>query len=252
MWCNVLAKLFVTQDMTPKQILLALPLLCLAAIANCQRTTYSVGFNSGLFRYTGEGASHTSGITTHPSPRTLNEGMPGKKSGFSYEVTLNAQRITKSRILFGGELAWQSMQSRTTVVAQTPTIYSSFFMFATGKTTVTSQFITLTPFVGYRLLDKKIKLDISTGLEITGCINREENIKATNSSTGEKLSGSHELAKRPDHRVRLQLNTSLGRFGLTTGYAIGLTNFYPEPDAMYFFPEARSSFIRLGLNYRLN
>lgn len=236
--------------MTPKHILLALPLLCLAVIADCQRTTYSVGLNSGLFRYTGDGASKISGITS--APATIREGIPGKKSGFSYEITLNAQRITRSRFLFGAELAWQSLQSRTTVVSQSPTIFSSFFMYADGRTKLTSQYIALTPFAGYRLLDKKIKLDISTGLEIAGCVSRKEDIEATNLSSGEKLSGTNKVAKRSDCRVRLQLNTSLGRFGLTTGYAAGLSDFYPEPDAMYFFPKARSSFIRLGLNYRLN
>lgn len=125
-------------------------------------------------------------------------------------------------------------------------------MYADGRTKLTSQYITLTPFAGYRLLDKKIKLDISTGLEIAGCVSRKENIEATNLSTGEKLSGTNKVAKRSDYRARFQLNTSLGRFGLTTGYAMGLTNFYPEPNAVYSFSEARSSFIRLGLNYRLN
>ena len=233
--------------MKPKQILLALPLLCLAVAANCQRTTYNVGLNSGIFRYTGDNAFEVSAINVYPELRTQFGGTPGKKTAFSYEITGNIQRITKSRIIFGMELAWQSLQTKTNINGLIPTMYSSYFMPTTGNTRLTNQFISLTPVAGYRLLDKKIKVDLTTGLELAACISRKEKIDARNPDSDEHLSTTNDLPKNNDLRVRLQLNTSMGRFGLTTGYAAGLTNFYKDEG----FFMARSSFIRLGLNYRL-
>jgi hypothetical protein len=233
--------------MIPKQILLALPLLCLAAIANCQRTTYTVGVNSGYFRYKGDQSVASSSIHALPTLGTQLEGPAGRRSGFSYEVSGNIQRITKSKIIFGAELAWQSLQSKVTINGMIPSMYSSYIKPTSGMAKLTSQYICLTPFVGYRLLNKKVRMDITTGLELGACISRKEDIDATDPDTNENFKGTNDITKRHDLRARLQLNTSMGRFGITTGYSAGLTNYYNN-DAFF---TARSSFIRLGVNYRI-
>lgn len=227
---------------------MALPLLCLAVSANCQRTTYTIGLNSGIFKYSGDNASDVSAINVQPWLRTQFGGTPGRKPGFSYEVSGNIQRTTKSRLIFGLELAWQSLQAKTTINGLIPTMYSSYFAPTTGKTKLTSQYICITPFAGYRLLDQKIRIDITTGLEMAGCISRKEYIDAVNPTTGEVLTGTSDVTKNNDVRARLQLNTSMGRIGLTTGYSLGFTNFYKDED----FFTAHSGFLRLGLNYRLH
>ena len=232
--------------MTPKQLLLALPLLCLAATATAQTTSFTAGINSGIFRYHGDQAFEKSGINPFPTLRTSVDGTAGTSPGFSFEITADIRRVTRYRMLIGAEVAFQSLQSRTEVSSISPTLYSSFFMPAAGTTKLTAQFISLTPFIGYRFLDKKLKLDLTTGLELAACISKKEQIDAHHAETGEEFAGTSNVPRRPDHRIRLQVNTSFGRFGLTTGYAIGLENFYRGEDYT-----AYSGFIRLGFTCRI-
>lgn len=237
--------------MKPKLILLLLLLPGLSVTAKGQRTTFSANLNSGIFKYTGDESYETSGLTTFPSIWTQKEGTPGKKSGFSYEISGTLQRTTKSRFLFGAELAFQSLQAKTSVVARSAFPASSAFIFADGETSLTSQFICLTPFVGYRLLNKKVKMDLTPGFEMAACISRKEKIDAKDQNSPDiEYKANNDLSRRPDYRVRIQLNTSMGRIGLNTGYVIGTKNYYGKDPNIR--PEAKSRFIRLGLSYCFN
>ncbi|RYD69541.1 MAG: hypothetical protein EOP53_27000, partial [Sphingobacteriales bacterium] len=205
--------------MKPKQILFALPLLCLAVAANSQQNIFSIGLNTGRFTYAGNGPSKQSGLTLYPDLHTRPEGTPGKKPGFSYEVTATAKRITTARFIYGAELAYQSLQAKTDVRSMTATLYSSFYMEAEGKTSLTSRFIAVTPLIGYRLLNKKIKMDVTAGMELAACIDREEKIDAVQIPTGNPLIAKNNLSKRGDYRARMQITTSIGKWGINTGYA---------------------------------
>ena len=114
--------------------------------------------------------------------------------------------------------------------------------------TSTSQFIAFTPFIGFRALDKKLKIDITTGFEIATALSRKEKIDAHLTMTGDKYNVENDADKHGDTRVRIQVTTSYGRLGLTTGYVQGYKNYYGNDD----FFKARAQFARIGLNYRIN
>lgn len=234
--------------MKPRHILLALPLLCLVATTYAQQTTYSAGVNSGWFRITSKDASATSSIIGSPTIRAQMMGPTKSSPEFSYEFTGRVQRHTRSGFIYGAELAYQSLHSSVDVNYITPFLYSSALMQAGGKVKMNSNFIAVSPYAGFRLLNKKITMDLSSGVEFAACVKRNEEINAQQLSTGDSYHAVNTLEKNMDYRIRFQLVTSINRIGLTAGYAAGLKNYYHENDMLTGY----SRFIRLGLIYRIH
>ena len=234
--------------MKPKYLLLALISFCLINKAHTQHTTYSAGVNSGWFSISSKDASGSSSITAQPLFRSQMMGPSKSTPAFSYEINGHVQRVTRSRFLYGAELAYQSLKSSVTVGYITPFMFSSALLQADGKIKLKSQFITLTPYAGYRIVNRKIKIDISSGVELAACIERTEKINARILSTGDPYTGTNKLRNKMDYRVRFQVVASYKRVGLTAGYAKGLENYYHKDDWVAGY----SKFIRLGLTYRIN
>lgn len=234
--------------MKPKHILLALPLLCLVTATSAQQTTYSAGVNSGWFRITSKNATGFSSITGSPTIRSQMMGPSKSSPEFSYELNGRVQRNTRSGFIYGAELAYQSLHSSVEINYITPFLYSSALMQAGGKVKMNSNFVAVSPYAGFRILNKKVKLDLSSGLELAACVNRDEEINAVQLSSGEKFHATNELHKNIDYRVRFQLVTSINRIGLAAGYAAGLNNYYHKDDML----TGNSGFIRLGLTYRIH
>jgi hypothetical protein len=233
--------------MKPKHLIIALPLLCIAAIAGAQQITYSAGINSGFFSYRGD---HAFSIdkTQPPILRANLSADKNSTSGFSYELNSSVQYISKMKLIAGAELAFQSFQSKSNVSFLSPSFFASALIPAEGTVRSTSQFICFTPFIGFRALDQKLKVDITTGFEIAAAISRKEKIDAHLTMSGDTYNVENDAGKHGDQRVRIQITTSLGRWGLTTGYVQGYKNYYGDTD----FFKARAQFTRIGLNYHIN
>ncbi|PZR25600.1 MAG: hypothetical protein DI535_17435 [Citrobacter freundii] len=234
--------------MKPRHILLVLPLLCLVATTHAQQTTYTAGLNSGWFYITSKNASNSTSIIASPTIRGEMMGPRKSSPEFSYEINGRIQRHTNSGFIYGAELAYQSLHSSVTINYITPFSYSSSLMQAGGKVKLNSNFITVSPYAGFRLLNKKINIDLSSGIEFAACVNRNEEINAKQLGTGDSYHAINTLRKNMDYRIRFQLVTSINRIGLTAGYASGLRNYYHEKDMLTGY----SRFIRLGLTYRIH
>ena len=234
--------------MKPKHILLALPLLCLVAASCAQQTTYSAGVNSGWFSISSKDASGSASIIASPTIRSQMMGPAKSSPGFSYEVNGRIQRNTRARFIYGAELAYQSLRSGVDINYITPFLYSSALMQAGGKVKMNSSFIAVSPYAGFSVLDKKIKMDLTSGLEFAACIKRSEEIHAQQLGTGESYHAVNTLDNNIDYRLRVQLVTSYQKMGITAGYAHGLKNYYHKNDPLTGY----SRFIRVGLTYRIN
>lgn len=223
-----------------------MPLLCLAALTNAQRTTFSVGINSGIFSYRGDQAYSIN----NSQPALLRTNLSPEKNsaaGFSYEVNSTVQYLSKMRLIVGGEIAFQSLQSKSNVTYLSPSIFASALLPAEGTVTTTSQYICITPFIGFRALDTKLKLDITTGVELAAGVSRKEKIDARIKMSGDTYNQTNNTGKQGDQRVRIQVTGSLGRWGLTTAYVQGYKNYYGDSE----FLKARAQFVRMGLSYRI-
>lgn len=232
-----------------KTILFFATAFILQAKIIAQKTEYFANINSGFFYFTGENSSAETGITLQPEIRPFIYNSPGRKSGASFEVSLQGQYVTRKKIIYGIEIIYQSIQSKTNIVAASQFIYSSTILFANGNSFLSSSFIDIAPFMGYRLTSRKLIIDLKGGPEYAVCIDRKEKINATLINSGQEIKEEHSLNKRPDFRTRLQLTTFYKRFGINAGYFHGISNYYKKDEVGN--PKAYSRFLRLGLTFKI-
>lgn len=237
--------------MTPKKILLIVAACLSYAITQAQQTSFSVGLNSGLFNYGGREALESGSLILNPEPRSFpHGGPPGTDHAFSFEVTTRLQYASRKKILLGAELAYQSLQSKSDIGFTHFTMFSSFFIASQGTIKTESRFLCFTPFAGYRILDRKVRMDLTSGLEMAASLSRREKIDAELTETNEKIDVTNKADNnRSDFRLRVHLVTSIKRVGFTAGYAWGMTNYYKNTEP--YRSAAYSKFLRLGLSYTL-
>jgi hypothetical protein len=236
--------------MIRKTTLLCISLFFLQGILIAQKTEFSVNLNSGFHHFNGENYPGVMIVTMMPEPDIFPYGSPGEKSGFSYELSLQAQRVTKKKIIYGFELGYQSLQSKRAITGVTASIYSNYMAVANGSAKVTGTFIDIAPFAGYRFQYKQVTIDLKTGPEYAPCIERKQKINATYPGSSDEIVSERSLSnKRADLRIRGQVVVSYKKIGINAGYSYGLTNFYNND--VFGHPQYHSRFVRLGLNYRI-
>lgn len=224
-----------------------------------QKREFNVNASTGLFSFYGKGSTGTSQIknTPYTSPQTFTSNPYGKKSGFSYSIELQGKQISKNRMIYGVGLAFENLQTKTSIdtITQDGVIYNIYQ--ATGETKLTNSYLSLTPFIGKRFVFDNVELDLSAGVSISACLKSREFGSAISIDKTFQLEAKNDRKKpaidvRPEVGLKLQKN----RFGLLTGYSIGLVNYYDKSQLMCggdgSNKKAFSSFWRFGLSYRLN
>jgi len=185
-----------------KSITAFLILTCITSHTNAQQIELGINANSGWHYFAGDDARKMTGIILSPSPQPQVYSLFGKHSGFSYEFSCHIQRVTKKKMIYGVAVAYQSLQSKADITLISPSVISSAVFPATGNSTVTSKFIGITPYAGYRIIDRRVTLDFRSGLELAYCIDRDEKIDAVYTQTGEKLNEEYDVyANRSDLRI---------------------------------------------------
>ncbi len=88
----------------------------------------------------------------------------GRSSGFSYGLTAQAQRITKSRFVYGIQAGFESVASQVVI---TP-VFGAFFIDTSGnsRAILRDQLINLHPFLGKRFDTQRISLDATLGVDL--------------------------------------------------------------------------------------
>jgi hypothetical protein len=220
-----------TQIKITKAFLLIFILLVSRQFSYGQKTEINFNAYSGLFSFRGAGSSSTSWINFNPytSPDKFTSNPYGKKSEFSYSLELQAQRVTKTKNIYGVGISFEALTSKVTIdtVTQNGFIYWQYS--ADGKTSLKNTFVTLNPFIGHRFCLKSMEKGNATAGNKT--IYTADNDKAKPSI---------------DFRPRIQIKTQLKKVGLLVGYSLGLTNYQTQNT-----PKAYSSYLRLGLSYKL-
>jgi hypothetical protein len=237
--------------MRKKLPLLFTALIAFASIALAQKNELYFNINSGAFHYTGENTSYL--ILDTPGPLSPSTGYvsPGTKSGFCYEFSVTGQRVTKSRIIYGVDLAYQSFESKTGKFNPVNLSYSSYIGPPTSlEASLRSEFLAISPMVGYRVIDKKFRLDLKAGIEFASPIRRKQEFQSLILTTGQVMNHEGNVeSKRPDNRVRFQLVGSYKRFAVNAGYSVGLTNYYSWK--VERGDKVLSRLLRLGVGFRI-
>jgi hypothetical protein len=237
-----------TQIKMNKLFFIILTLLVSSQFAYGQKTEISFNVYSGLFSFRGEGSSSKSWINDNPyiSPEKYTSNPYGKKSGFSYSLELQGQRVTKTKNIYGIGISFETLTSKVNIdtVTQNGFIYWQYS--ADGKTSLKNMFVTLNPYVGHRYFYHKMSFNILAGFDLAFCLNSKETGSATASNKSYVTVENNKPKPSIDFRPRIQIKTQINKYGFLVGYSLGLTNYQTQNT-----PKAYSSYLRLGLSYQL-
>ena len=81
-----------------------------------QKTELKICLNSGLFSFSGESAEANSQFNLFSNSNSGYTNNPyGTKSGFSYGISLNLQRVNKVNLIIGINSGFQTNKSKITI-----------------------------------------------------------------------------------------------------------------------------------------
>jgi hypothetical protein len=256
-----------------KKFLLTLLCICLLTQLRAQKFELSAGVNSGLFHFTGNAVAATTSIYEDATASGQNETNDpyGNRNGYSYGGYVQIENINPGGFIIGLQAGYDILRSKVDINNVSPPPYlnaspsGDYFanpdIPATGQTFLQSQFINFSPFLGYRLNLKKIKIDFMPGMDFGFNINSYDKGKATATSYGTVFRTDLKLsAPSNDARLKMGVAAIYKRFGLTASYAWGLNNYSPKliyypstvpDDSNGYHATAYSRLLRFGISYRI-
>ncbi|MCO5950124.1 hypothetical protein [Mucilaginibacter flavidus] len=230
-----------------------------------QKIEFSVQANSGFFRYAGKSATAESYIHQgQPKISNYTNNPYGNKSGFGYGAGLQGQFVSKGGFIAGLQAGYEALKSKVDINGIL--LYNTSYDYlpganfvqappvdARGETYLKNKFLNVSPYIGYRIGLKNIKLDLMPGIDLGFTLTTYENGKATTTdgnNTTVQTGLKHDKAPT-DVRIKFGAALIYNRVGLNASYAHGLTNYQGNiiGDANF---EAHSELMRFGVSYRLN
>ena len=227
-----------------------------------QSFEFSVQAGTGLSHFTGSSSASTSYMIGAPGGTDNYTNNPyGNRTAIAYSAGLQGQYVFKSRFIVGFQANYQLLQSKVKIdsvsrtdlyqtLAPGPNYAYDGMEPATGQTTLKASYINLSPYIGYRVLAGKFKLDILPGMDIGFGLGSHENGKATTafSSNNVTLDADKDLgAPKTDVGLSLGLAAYFNRFGVTAGYAYGLSNYLSGGNT-----SLHTGLCRLSISYKIN
>ena len=237
-----------------KRTILTAVIILFSVTLFAQKTEFRVQLNSGFFSFRGNGSSQSSHIlcTNEQLSSGYTNNPYGSKMGSSIGVSANLTRTSKHKFLYGTDIGFEIVRSKTDIqsVSTNSTSYS-----ATGETFLVNKFINLYPYLGYRLINKKTKLDFTGGLDVAFCLQSKEKGTAIayNGTSGILFNTSIDRKTiNTDFRPRFQIAASYKKMGMYAGYSLGLKNYLSDVLGFPKVYEAYSNYLRLGLTYQIH
>lgn len=216
-----------------------------------QKTELQFQLNSGLFSFSGKSAENSSFINYSDQNKSGYTNNPyGSKSGLSFGVSGNIKRLTKNRLLFGTEIGFEILRSKTRITEISGYTGSTTYNYgANGQTFLNYYFLNLHPFIGYRIMAGNLPFDLTAGLDIGYCIDAKEKGKATATNGMLYETSVDRKTIKSDIRPRFQIATRYNKIGVFCGYSIGVTNY--KPGYIGGTNECYARLLRFGLTYQL-
>jgi hypothetical protein len=223
-----------------------------------QSNEFSIHLTSGLYSFGGSDATSSTRLFYYDNENSSTDNPYGRKSGFSYGLDLQWQKLIKSNYLFGFEIGYESLSSKVKIEK----LWGGYnYEVSDGKTILTHQFLNLHPYFGKRIkLFKELKTDLTLGLDIGLCLNYKEHA-TVNCTNGIKFEMTqyeihqflYDTKPTYDLRPRLEFINYYKKIGLTVGYSFGLTNYTPGSiwavNKVWTY-RVYSRMIRIGLAYK--
>ncbi len=228
-----------------------------------QKIEISLQANTGAYHYSGASAVAVSSLNEsggNPSQCFTNNPY-GSKSGFSYGAGIQAQHVSTGGFITGLQAGFDVLRSREDISTIIPPFYNfpyendtfapvNFNIPAKGTTYLQNESVNLSPYIGYRLKAKKIKIDLMPGIDFAFNLSSYDKGKALGDN-GTLYKSNQKLPDAPTD-VRLKFGVACGykKWGITAGYAHGLRNLY-KGITLYGTPVVHSELLRFGITYRI-
>jgi hypothetical protein len=218
-----------------------------------QKTELSGAMNSGAFSFSGVSAWASTSINWDDLTNSgYTNGVYGSKSAFCYGISFNVKRATKRNFLFGIDMGYETLRSRISIDRiDGYTGFSTYQFTASGKTILSSDFLNINPYLGYRINMGKVSFDLTAGYEVGYCLDAREKGDATASNSLKySVSGERETIK-VDIRPGVKFSARYRKFDLYAGYSKGIINYemWDKGDGRW---ESYSRIIRFGITYQIN
>lgn len=238
----------------------ALSLVCvfIATTSFAQKLEVNAGAYSGLMRFSGQSAESSSimSVSTNSAVNYSYTNNPyGSKLGFGYGISGQAQLVGKAGFIVGLQLAYEQLKSKidvNQVFLYNPVSSSTNgqTLAAEGSTNLKSNIININPYLGYRILIAKVRLDILAGADM-GYISSTREKGVAHANDGKTYTTSMDRTGiKEDYRLRVGIAVGLNKFTFNASYANGISN-YMGGYIGGGSPNAHSKVIRIGLGYRL-
>jgi hypothetical protein len=216
-----------------------------------QKTELGISLNSGLFSFAGNSAAGTSFINSNAMVFPAYTNNPyGSRMGWCDGVSVDLKRVNRGRFLLGISIGYEELRSRVSLTSVAVTNQTlQYSVAAHGHTDLASRFINLFPSAGYRLMQSKLTIDLTGGLDLARCLSTRENGKAY-ASNGETFTTSRDRKTiAMDVRPRLQLSAAIHKTAVYVGYSYGLINYMSG--YVGGVNNSYSRLLRVGLQYQL-
>ena len=172
----------------------------------------------------------------------------GKTSGASYGITGQVQHVTKNTLIYGAQVGYEQLTSHVAITATRGDFGISSA--ASGRGTLQNQYLNVNPFIGKRFGNRRFCLDATVGLDAgIGLFSRESAQLAQQNPIFFEVADQRRPMPDVDFRPRLNLTGYYRAFGLSVGYAHGVSNYA----ARRFSADAKiyAQIWRAGIVYRL-
>lgn len=251
-----------------KKILLVLLTLGAASQLYAQNLEISIGANTGLFHYAGNGSTATSFIHgTQANAENRTDNPYGSNNGLSYGVHVQLQYVAKSGFIIGSQFGGDLLRSKVNITGIAP--YGVFFLNvlvpgpfmeypspATGTTYLRDYTLDVSPYIGYRVKAGKVKLDLMPGIDLGFATSSyDEGVaKLTDyTGTGQSVYRTDYGLSKPATDVRLKFGVGAGHgnWGLNLSYAHGLTKYVPDLYTPTTSVYVHTELVRMGISYRI-
>ncbi|MES2266222.1 MAG: outer membrane beta-barrel protein [Bacteroidota bacterium] len=235
-----------------KKTLLILTCLVTTTKVFAQNIEVSAGLSTGIMHYAGKSAESVSSINGINANTGYTNNPYGSKNGVGFGGNVQAQLVLIKSFIVGLQGSYESLKSKIDInqVYRNNDPLANEDARATSSTMLRTSYLTLNPYIGYRLPIPVVKLDILAGIEFAHITDAREKGSAKTFDGTAITTDRDRKNISTDNRLKFGLNAGYNRFGLFANYSHGLRNYYSGyigGPAM----EAHTEIVRIGLNYRI-
>jgi hypothetical protein len=243
-----------------KKIIFIILLVSFIIRVNAQSLEFSVQAYSGMSHFTGNTTTHSTFLNT--SATDPHAGYPNGTGNIytpDLGIALQLQYNFKSGFLLGGQAAFEQFNNKVDIngVYEDQT-YLAYQLApgpeaATGHVTDHDNYVNLTPYIGYRFVLNKVKLDVMPGFDIAIGVGGSEtvNVKANDGTYYNKPNIANGGIPPSDVRARIGLAAYYLRYGIIASYSRGLKDYNSGELSDSDLPPLHAELFRLGLSYRI-